>query len=362
MVKIKTEVLQRMVASASKGAGNNKMLPITSMMSILVKRVGNESRLCLCTTDATNYLYVVEDIDLVDEFYVVVPQEQFSKLVSKLTSEEVSLELVSGKLVVKGNGTYNIELPLDETGNLVRYPNPVANLNRDKVDSLGITTIKSILAHNKPALAKTKEVPCYSGYYMDKNGVLTTDTYVMCHNDLNIFEEPVLLSKELVDLLDVFTGNEVEVIDSGSSLVFVSSNYVVYGVKMQEVGDYQVKALMGLITQDFTSKVEVSRLELISALDRLSLFVGRYDKNMINLNFSENALNISSKATSGIESLPYLDKENFAEFNCTIDIELFLSQIKAQDTDKVEIWFGRENAIKMVDGDVTYVVALGEDS
>mgnify|MGYP002626966704 CR=1 FL=1 len=56
-MKINTVKLQEMITQASKGSGNNKLIPITSMMLIELK----QNKLTLVTTDATNYLYVTAD-------------------------------------------------------------------------------------------------------------------------------------------------------------------------------------------------------------------------------------------------------------------------------------------------------------
>ena len=108
---IKTVKLKEMVAKAVKGVGNNKLIPLTSLMAIELK----DATLTLITTDATNYLYISEDKVVGEDFYVVVDANVFSKLISKMTCEDVTLEIKSDiiALQVKGNGTYKIELPLD---------------------------------------------------------------------------------------------------------------------------------------------------------------------------------------------------------------------------------------------------------
>lgn len=363
MLKVKTHVLQNLVAKASNGASNNKMLPITSMMLISVVPSLEEGKhnLTLATTDATNYLYVTDNVDATDTMQVVVPQEQFSKLVSKITTDTISLEIENGKLIVEGNGKYQLELPLDEEGNLVQFPNPLKNVLIPLDKKISLASIKSILLHNKPALSTSMDVPCYTGYYMDKSGVITTDTYIMCGNDLGLFEKPVLLSRELVDLLDVFTSDTIGVGEKDNYLIFSSPNCVVYGVKMQGIEEYQVEALRGLLEQDFPNMVKLSRNRLINSLDRLNLFVGRYDKNKIKLDFTKEGLVISSKAASGKECIEYSDASSFGEFTCYVDIEMMMAQLKAQECDIEELWYGRDNAIKLIDGDVTQVLALDEE-
>ena len=55
-LKIKTLKMQEMVSKAIKGASGNKMIPITSLMAIELK----ENVLTLTTTDASNYVKIIE--------------------------------------------------------------------------------------------------------------------------------------------------------------------------------------------------------------------------------------------------------------------------------------------------------------
>ena len=126
---IGTELMKDVVARAIKGAGNNKLIPITSMMCIELK--GGD--LTVITTDATNYLYIKEQHVAGDDFYVVVDANQFAKLVSKMTCESITMA-VDEKLYtmkVKGNGNYTIELPLDEDGGPVKFPDAVSMSRAD---------------------------------------------------------------------------------------------------------------------------------------------------------------------------------------------------------------------------------------
>lgn len=362
MITLNTTLLQSMTLKASRGASNNKMLPITSMMAIVVEQGDGLSKISLCTTDGTNYLYILNTMPKTDDLYVVVPQDQFSKLISKITTETVTLNLDNDKLVVKGNGIYNIELPLDENGELVKFPNPVKNIDKGEEKVINSNSIKSILTHNKPSLLTEYDVPCYTGYYMDKDGVLTTDTYTLCSNEINLFDTPVLVNKETLDLLDIMAESEIKVVSTDKCLVFSTPTCVVYSVKMPSVNEFNVDTLRKLVNVAHTSMVKLHKNTLIGALDRLSLFIGRYDKNKIILNFKQNELEISSSSTSGVEKIPYKESENAGEQTCAISIDLLLPQLKAQEGDIIELWYGAGSSIKMVDGDVSHIVALMENN
>lgn len=354
---ISTSTLQSMVAKAMKGASCNKMIPLTGLMAIELA----DHTLTLTTTDATNYLYVREFKVEGDDFYVVIQAEMFAKLVSKMTCERVSLELKDNTLMVTGNGKYSIELPLDEEGELIKYPNPLTTYGPGGAEGrIHLSTVKLILSTAKAALATTLEVPCYTGYYVG-NKVVATDTYKICGIDVKLWDEPALISPEMMSLLDIFTDEHIAVCRKGNVMVFESANCTVYGTLMDSIDDYQIEAIDGLLEQDFESSCKLTKSALLQLLDRLALFVSPYDKNGVYLTFTRDGLQIESKQANSVETIPYAESNNFHPFTCCVDIEMLHSQVKANTGDGITLYYGDESAIKIADGNVTQVIALLED-
>lgn len=358
-ITLKTEKLKEMVSRSIKGVGNNKLIPLTSLMAIELKN----SKLTLITTDATNYLYIMEDGVVGDDFYVVVDADTFSKLVARMTCENITLEINSGlsALEVKGNGTYKIELPLDEDGSPIKYPDPYSSY-LDVVDAgeINRSTVQVILETIKPALATTLEVPCYTGYYMG-NQVVATDTYKIASMDIKLFNEAKLVSPELVDLLSVMSTEKIQVRTVGNNIIYKTPDCVVVGKFMEGIEDYAIDPIMDLVQTDFDSFCSVSKTALLQLLDRLSLFVGTYDKNAIYLTFTTDGLQVSSKAANGVEIINYVTSDNFKDFTCVVDIQMLMQEVKSIQNDVIELYYGTDNAIKMTDGNITIIIALMED-
>jgi len=353
-LSMKTVVLQEMVSKAVKGASQNKLLPITSLMAIQLK----DKQLTIITTDASNYLYIMHDGIEGDDFYVVVQAEQFSKLISKLTSENVTLNFDKGVLDIKANGNYKLELPLDENGELIKYPDPVAEaeLNGEVVD-VNLATIKTILNTNKAALAITMEEPAYTGYYVGEK-VVTSDFVKICGLNVKLFDEPVLISPEMMNLLDVMTEEKIGAYIEDDVIEFITKDCIVYGHKMEGIDDFAIDAINNLLDEKFESSCEISKTEMLALLDRISLFVGVNDKKAITLTFTEDGIDISSKQSNGVETIKYIKSENFKPYTCSIDITMLISQIKANTADNLCLQYGNEQSIKFVDGKVIQVLAL----
>lgn len=361
---MRTEKLKEMVSRSVKGAGNNKLIPLTSLMAIEVKN----NKLTLITTDATNYLYIIEDKIVADDFYAVVDANTFSKLVSKMTCENITLEIKSEfkYLEVKGNGTYKIELPLDENGEYIKYPDPYAEIpvsNDKSLDTLNRTTVQVILETIKPALATTLENPCYTGYYMGDQ-VVATDTYKIASMDIPVFKEygeSKLVSAELMDLLSVMTSEKIKVDIENDTAVFITPDCVVVGKFMEGLEDFAIEPIMTLVNSTFNSRCVIPKNALLQLLDRLSIFVGVYDKNAVYLTFTREGLQVSSKAASGVEIVNYSVSDNFTDFTCAIDIQMLINAVKSIKNDVIEIYYGDDGAIKMVDGNITIVIALFDE-
>ena len=358
-----TASLQSMVAKAVKGAGMNSDLFITQLMSITLEN----NLLTLETTDNNNYLYVKQNKVAGDDFSVVVVADKFAKLISKLTCQDVTLEVQSkdgelDKLVIKGNGRYVLELPYDENGELIEFPNPLEQTTDEFWNSgeVQLSTIRHILNTAKASLYKNKADVCYANYYVGDR-VVTTDTYIVCGIDVKIFDEPKLISPQLMDLLDVITTENIDIRYKDDVVIFETGEVTVFGVVEEGLEEYKIDAISGLLDEQFPSSCKIEKLPLTQMLDRLSLFVDVFDKNCVYLTFTKDGLNVSSKKDSGSEIIPYKESQNFADYTCCLDIDLFKTQVKAYQDDVVEILYGKENSVKLVCGNTKQIIALADD-
>lgn len=355
---IKTDIFKEMVSRSIKGASQNKLIPLTGLMAIQLK----DNCLTLVTTDATNYLYIKQDNVVGDEFYVVVQTEQFSKLIGKLTCETITLVVNDNVLVVKGNGEYKIEIPMDEEGNNIVFPDPASNTEDFTYSkTVKLATIKMILNTIKPSLAVTMEIPVYTRYYIGER-VIATDTFKMASVGIDLFNtEPMLISAEMMNLMDVMTCEDVKFSRKDNILLFETPDCIVYGYAMEGVEDYQVDAITTLINEEFKSKCKLDRNALLCILDRLSLFVSKYDNKAVVLTFTEAGVDISSKTNSGVETLTYIESENFEPFTCQVDIEMLTTQLKAKVGDTFNLQYGSDRNLKIADGNLTQIIALLEE-
>lgn len=355
---IGTQRLQALLNKAVKGAGSNKNIPMTSLIAIELK----DGELRLTTTDATNYLTLVADNVVGDDLYVAVQVDLLAKLVSRMTCAEVTLSVTDNSLEVSGNGKYQIDIPLEDDGTPVKLPNPVEAFNKgNKIGSVDSSVILTALTSLKPALATTLDYslscPWFTCYYV-KDSITATDTFTVADCKQGFLEEPKLISPVVMDLLGLLSG-EISVYADGDKMLFEADGGIVYGTIPSGIEHYSIDVISDLVNQGFMYSCRVVKSALLSLLDRISLFVGVYDNGKITLSFDDDGLTVTSRYAS--ETIAYTDDISVGKFVCQTDVNTLTTQVKAQTGSEIMIEYGEDNAIKLVDGDVTSVVALLEE-
>ena len=357
-MKIKTELLKELIGKAIQCVGNNKLIPITQLMGI----ESNKHRIRLTTTDATNYMYVMKELDNTDNddeyFAVTVFADQFSKLISKMTSEFTYLAIKDGNLEVKGNGTYTLELPLDEEGEVVKYPNPLANIKyKFSKSKIMIKDIKLMTDVMKPSIATTFELPALTNYYVGET-VITANRNEMTSYDVKIADREVLMPLKLVDLLSIME-NDIEYYIDDNIMVFHADGITIYSKwDSDEVAEFPIMKLNELASTNFKSVCKVNKNDFIALLERIALFVGKYDSAVVRLYFEKDGIRVSNKDRMSNELIEYKDSKKYKAYDCVISISMLLEQLKAYQKDIVEIHYNNPVSIKFVDDDITQIIAL----
>jgi hypothetical protein len=145
-------------------------------------------------------------------------------------------------------------------------------------------------------------------------------------------------------------------------MVFSTKDCTVYSHEQEGIEDFAVDSILEYLNVEFPAHCKITKSVFLQVLDRLSLFVTDLDDGAINFIFTKEGLQVSSRSSSGVEVIPYVESENFTEFSCCTNIGLLIKQVKSQLGDTVDLWYGDEVVLKLVDGNVTKIIALLEDS
>lgn len=364
---ITTALLQEMLSKAVKGASNDNQRPLTSMIAIQLK----DNVLTLITSSESNYLYVSQGSVVGDDFYVVVPIDIFSKLISKITSENISMELIDDNLVVTGGGKYTIAVSLDADGSLVKYPDPqstmdVSDFTRLHIKKSTLNLISQVSSASIASGESAKDLPeIFRGYYL-ADSIVTTDSIKMCNIGIDVCDgnAPILIRPETMELTDLFTSENLVILIGGNSDIVIHSldtyDCAIVSKLYDDIDSYPIKELSALIDTEADSSCALNKADMLHALDRLSLFIDKFDEFGVYLTFTNEGLKMSNNKSSGEELVTYHSSNNFKPFAVKIDIHTLISQIKAAPGDLINMQYGNDTCVKFVDGNVTQLVAILE--
>lgn len=356
MFKIKAEKFKEMVSRAIKGAGNNKLLPITQMMRIALE----DHKLIMVTTDVTNYLYIIEDKVEGEDFEIVVDANQIYKLVSKLTCDSISLTVSEASVDIKGNGNYKLPLQFDETGEMVKFPNPLESDIKGNETEITRSEVGLILTMLKPALSTIVDEGCYTGYYFGDIAIASNGELINVLN-IDLLKKVRLVRADAIDLLAVMESEKIIAEIGDDTIIFKSPDCMVYSRIQDGIEDYAVDSIKEYLEPEALSECVVDKSSMVALLERLQLFVSSYEDGDIRLTFMEDGIQVSSLSSNGVEVIPYLESQDFQTFTCRIHVDMLLTQVKSH-ADTVKICYGNSSIMKLVSGNVTQIIALSEDS
>ena len=354
-MKIKTNMLQEMVAKAIKAVSNNKMIPLTGLMGI---ELGN-NKLTLQTTDGNNVLKVCQPVESLDtqNFYTIVNADTFSKLVSKTTSEYITLENNENFLEFKGNGNYKLEIALNSDGEIVKFPN--YEIKDELAKIISTEKLKNTLTTAKVCSAQTMEVPCLTGYYIGDK-VLSTNRDMVCYIDEKLIDTPILISSDTALLIQLISKSEIKLIINNNILSFITDDIVINCRELEGKDIYPLIPLENLVKLNYDMFVNVNKNELLNVLDRMSLFVTDYDKNGVYLKFTKDGLEVRSQKSNAIELLDIKSDKPILEFECLADVEMLKSQIQTLASDIVSLYYGQSSSIEIKEGNIIMILSLIE--
>lgn len=358
-MKIKTDVLKELTLKAVKGVGNNKLLPITTMITLCC--MGD--KLELITTDRTTDLVVSCGVESKDDFdfnVITVDADKFSKLVTRTTSEDVELTVKDGVMTYKGNGKYQLPIIIDENGDTVVIT--PFDYNKDKkAINIDSSCIADVITGLKQSLATTMETPVLTNYYL-ADGVIATDAIKLSMLDEKLTDKPLLISSKVMDLISLIDG-DVSAYEDADKLVFTdkTESVAVYTHKIPGVEDYPIDGIRGLLDSAYPHSCAVNKSAVQEVLDRIALFVEPYDQYGVRLTFTNNDLSISSLKSNGVEVIKYDDPIDDVNYSCVVDVQMLSTLIRSIKEEVVVVHFGLDSSLKLEAGNLTQIVSLMEE-
>lgn len=341
-VTLETKVLKDLTARAMKGVGKNESIMRTCWIGIKCQ----ENTLSMTSWDGENYLVVSEDKIVCDDFKVTVTAEKFAQLISKTTSEKITLEMTDKYLKVKGNGDYKLELPVNDEGELDNYPEIVFDTKK-KGTKIKLSAIVWAIESNKISLAKTPERPELMCYYFGDE-VLTTNNTTAAMANINVFGSPIMLKADLVNLVATMETEEITVYTDKDKILFKTPKTTILGYYDEGIEQFEGEIkneLKELFDMKSPASCSVNKDDLLGILDRIMLFVKTKEEG-IRVLFTKNGIQFYNKDNSVNELLQYVTSENFVSFEVKLQLDVLKDLINNVCDDKCYIEYGVEGMLK----------------
>lgn len=347
---INTSKFKTIINKAVKACSNNKLFPLTSLIGI---NIFGDGYCCLTTFDSSNLLNVGElDVYQVDDenysedlvLEAVVSATQLCSLINKLNTPTIKFETDDVNLTIK-SGKNSYKLPMFfEDGEVVKFPIidiATESLNATKLD---VDKFKLALKHNESCAAKSFEVPALvNAYFGDM--IVTSDSVKACFTNTKLFEDPILLPYPLIKLISVFDDEFINVIVYNDRVLFFNNNYTtsVYGFSSDRLNEFPIEVLNRLLTVENTHTIKLVKKELVSCLERLSIF----NDNILNVSIKNKQV-VFYNETTACETL---ELSNAVEFDFSVALSSFLPMIRETDGEVINIAYGSDIGVSIINYD-----------
>lgn len=346
--KLKTESLVKLVNNARKAAICNDMLVLTTVFQLKFGKDGFE----IVGTDSENIIVQKDtSVSFNKEAVLCVSADLFTKLINKLDTEFVTIEIDEAKrlVTVKSNG----EFILSEVYDIATGQSIYLDTNAMKMDMDVVRTIDLTLFKNK--LKKAQMLNIGNTTYNTLCGVYCTDK-IYSTDRSNMYGEPNIpelvndefyLSSSFVELListdmegtatfSIKNDNE----GNAKGIMITTNNMCLYGPTGRDSSQYPVQVLSDYINKDFNNHFKVSTKRLISVLEKAQLFLSAGDTEKQSCNFELDVQSQSlkvksiSKASEQIVPIQELDTA-IQPFN--LHIESVIKILKNCNEDEVTV-------------------------
>lgn len=347
-MKLNTKLLKDMISNVNKCKPNN-LLEITNYYNIVV----SNNLVTLTGTDGVNYIQCNMNTKCNEDFEVIVKADQFTKLINKTTVDEVELKIKDNMLLVKGNGTYKLEIFTEED-----YPFYTSNIS--EVFKVRTKELIDAIQVGKNIKSETLSDGIMYSYLIRDGYLIATDSIKVCCTQLTGLQTEILIPPGIANLIETISDDTCELgIDEDKTEIMVKGTGVtIYGALSE--GAEEFPDVTCLFEEPFNYSIDVNTKELIDAIDRLKLFITDYDMNLIDTVFTQDSL-ILSTLNGSVEVIPYIKP-----ITEQIEIELSLNSIYLQNILKsirkptLNIQFGDTNEFIKFECEHKFILAVAD--
>lgn len=369
--RVKLDTLRTIINNVGKAAVYDKVRPLTTVIQLKFSSEG----FSVIATDGGNTAFQKDtSVRFTDELSVAVDADLFKNLVSKLSTEYVEIVFNPSNRTINviADGTFTLQEVYDKgTGEAVNIELPyTAQDSEFKV--IDINLFKHLLSKVSVFASNPSVNPNYSGIFCaDK--ICATDRFNIgiINNVEALVNEKFYLEPSFVELLlglDFGENAKIAIVKSspdslGEAVIIQSNNAYLAGPVKPNGETYPIDTLNKILSTKFTDTITVNKSNILSALDRVALFVNELlDKDAIEIKLSPTLMIINSLTKTSDEKLSVnCTTSNMPPFK--LDLKNTIKAIKNIESDNVVFKVSPDNngSVMIVDDSITEMLAIVND-
>jgi len=280
---LKTAEFKEVCSSILYAIDSSTLATITDTLELITEG----KWLYLNVTNQEYYVSYKFELEHEEVFHATVNATLFLKLIDKITTENVQLELQEKNLLVKANGNYKIPFVVNEQdGQLLGLPQIVIN-NKTAEFPIGYDILASIADYNTNNIATSslaKEIQTL--YYIDQEGCITHTKSDACVNNFTLGGNVrLLLNSRIVKLFKLFKNTKSVNFTLGydpisetliqTKVSFTSDKIQLTAIIRSDdslLSKVPVAAIRAGANKTYPNKIILNKQEFLDAISRLILF------------------------------------------------------------------------------------------
>ena len=349
--EISRTLLDNTLQSVSKGLSNKTPLPILMGIQLIAK----DNLLTFITTNKEISVRVIlessDDLDIIEDGSCVVPGKYFVDIVKRIEGEKVEVTLFDQTTIKILSKNSDFTLRAYEKNN---FPNTNFDLNTQPI-VLKSKELKQIVKQTSFACASTEERIILTSINLtikdDQLTVIATDSFRLARRTSSIssdFNSKIQINipcKSLEEFSKILNDYNEDV------NVYISNNQVLFKVAnlsfMSRLVEGTYPDTSSLIPNDFLLSIKLNREELISVVNRASLFIDSENISFVKFSLSKNSNNIEISSNSTeigrvVENLKPIEVSENQDFQIAFSTKYLMDALKAFETQDVIMYFRGE--------------------
>lgn len=349
--EISRTLLDNTLQSVSKGLSNKTPLPILMGIQLIAK----DNLLTFITTNKEISVRVIlessEDLEIIEEGSCVVPGKYFVDIVKRIEGEKVEVTLFDQTTIKILSKNSDFTLRAYEKNN---FPNTNFDLNTQPI-ILKSKELKQIVKQTSFACSSTEERIILTSINLtikdNQLTVIATDSFRLARRTSSIssdFNSKIQINipcKSLEEFSKILNDYNEDV------NVYISNNQVLFKVAnlsfMSRLVEGTYPDTSSLIPNDFLLSIKLNREELISVVNRASLFIDSENISFVKFSLSKNSNNIEISSNSTeigrvVESLKPIEVSEDQDFQIAFSTKYLMDALKAFETQEVIMYFRGE--------------------